>query len=1360
MYVRRPLAQRSSPRRRFGRWPASLPTHAIGIATASASTILSTSSSDFEHYVRSECSDVLFYRDCGLRTAALPGPTTANAQPPSAAISVHGSRLRCGPEVAAMPATHAVLNSLNSALWLPVLTCLQVRGALSSRDCASAIRHVPALTFRSLLPWLWAPTAAASGFLEARDTAQQLQGAQGRQEGSDEGKELGSLALVSVAAADVVDAALKVACRVPLAPTAAAATPAKAPLRTACSVADLGTADPQLWVAMLHSLVSGLPPAASYHDRLKLWHDMFFALRSHCTWNTTAAELREVGHPQLLKVFEAFYKDMRNHERESVGGEGLAAAVSADVDSRPLVAPPEVLTLTPPILLRKFRTLYRQHKHSAMLFAELYVYCVQQEEAGVQRWWLTLITAAAESKDSGSAGLSSTAAAVVRLRTTALLMDVDLAVYFASLPGRRYSGLATPAEQWAVTLEHVMFLLPRTYFLQRCLQAQRSGSSSTSAAELWKPWGRVASVLMNVCVWVDNDNREAVRCCAALRCAVEALQVLAAAPAMEDRLSLQLPTQCGIHTAVHTILGAPTAREISTCISTLVRAASDSMRVKAEQLHYGPTDGLFGVHLISVAVSAVLPAERQQPSLHDTQLKGSDKEVLEGGAEVKQGAAELLHQLRLFTHASKTSPIQLWSAQRRTPRAKDAARYGLVTVGYRLFRNCVVPLTLHTATLSSARRVFALLCAWADEVGRPLGLHGHQVSALWQLRWAQTLQHEGGEAATAHHPRSACASMMPELVASRRHSDQGGSLQNEWVCGCGFQNSCKEAISEGTSASCVACVLRDLVPHCWECSSCHTVSDSGVNVPYCLHCGEAHPSLQQQRSQQHRQEGEVKSSVRDLVYVCSACHTVSAMAPSIARESSASGAPLVSWRDDGGAHRCCDACGSHGTGYYTPTFTWSCGCGVVNSALDSHCHACSDAARRPTLTCPQCRHVQTSATAERCTRCEFPHPRRLATVQESRLVHCPACQGLAPSTSLSCPHCASTAISAVAALLPTVADQPWLCLRCGTTHPVRDAENGELHAPLALHLSEVAAGAPSPPPFPLRALHNSGADSRPSEGCCDHCGTYRIAGSTWERSRLWNCTACEARYNTGAACRRCAALAPGVPASAVHVWQCGICQAGNPSWETQCATAGCGGSAQRRDGPISDSRPSSDCCYSPWECAECGEVTLSSHVLCCTFCGASTPASVLDTACTGPLCVKSAAQSGTPSQTERALADHLIENNEDVVAVGAPPSACVALAELQGREQTPASRLAQVEAFLLRAAETETPLHAAALGVGLLCATPGGSLRPPAAESVAGPPAEGANVTVPAALSTDSPPCVHDGEEAWEDAYAAAVLSL
>lgn len=1347
MYVRRPLVQRTPQQRRVRRWSvASLNTTDAAAATGA---------SDFDAYVQSECGSALF----DVPSASGPSPT------------VH--RLHSGSAVAALPPSHAVLNHTNSAVWLPVLTALHQRGALSSSDCASAIRFLPAFTFRPLLPWLWAPARTVAG-CATRCGAEEggTDSATGRRQRS---ADMRTPEERDEVAAEVYNnmslVALELARRAPPMPT----TPVSVP---ACTIADLSTAAPERWSAMARSLAAALVPTVPRPERLQLWHDILFTLRSHAVWDPTACQLRSVAHSHLLDVFSAFYADMRGHEKqgESTRGSDLArgTAVAAAATSALPATAPQVVTLAPPILLRKFRALYRQHRHSAMLFAELYASCVVHEEQSV-----------------GWRGGSTAEDIPQQPRVTALLMDVDLAVYYATLPGRRHCGLGTPADQWAATLHHLRFLLPRLLVMQRC---QACLSLPAAVKDAWQPWRRVAAALMNVCVWVENNNREAERCCAALRATVDALRHLYSESASE---------RTRIDAAVHSFHESPTTEEVSLFVTILMRAAADSMAAKALQLHYGPTDGLFGIQLLSVAVAAVLPQPQQPQHKFASHGAAWAEEKTRNATASTTGAAtaitadDVLHRLHLLTFPTKSAPHLVWAALRRTPHVTTAARYGLVTTGYRIFSDCVVPQAGQTATAATARRLLDGLCDWASIVGRPLGLRGRQVYALWQLRWTQA------QKKIDSHAAKDTAAVLQRLSTGRSSSSSSSSDAQRglgWVCGCGFRN---EGPGEGegeksVSSSCVSCVLRTLTPHAWECPSCHTVASSGVHVPYCLHCGEAHPSqpaavrnasaAQHHRESHHagvvtllsdgvgwREKGAATSCCWDcgcdlnestvcssnagkgcttavsapdaeeeerrvdgaasngLVYVCNSCESVTIKAPALAGPLSAAPADPPS----------CSTCSSHEGGYYTAAFTWTCGCGATNAALHNYCHVCSKAAQQPTMTCPQCRHTCADVAAARCAHCSFPHPRRLAAVEATRLVRCPACQGHVPSTSRRCQHCGSTTVSAVVALLPTVADQPWPCLRCGHHHDVRSAETGALLPPPHIQQRAGVSDVLLPPTVAALAADMKGsggaiATASHPENCCTQCGTRRVAPSTWEAGRLWSCTACGEHYNTGAACRRCATLALGVPAAHVHVWRCGGCGSDHPSWERTCLTPGCRCSAQDSSAAV--------LCYSPWECPACGGVTLSSHAGCCASCGASTPADVSAASCTAASC---AATRNTSSSLSETSAEERMEQESDRVA---------SVLRQQQQQSTAAvdapTRLAQVEAFLLQAAATDAPLHASVMDNEIVRKATVTSLWP----------AVGAS-TNQTGVAAGAPPVdllalPDSGEEAWEDAYRAAVLSF
>ncbi|KAG5511387.1 hypothetical protein JKF63_07350 [Porcisia hertigi] len=1443
MYLRKPLVHRSVLCCRHHRGRRRPP--------ASATLALLSSNSpgegnDFVRYTEAEFTDALF---------TTPPPAEAGAGPvgqqltsslsltpsPAAGLQLHYLRrrpLHSGREVSSLPPTHAIFNHLNSPLWLQVLARLHGRGALSGEDRAGAIRYLPAFTYRSLMPWLWSPTASLT-----QSEAAQLSGT-GRPSEVDRSNSTANKLNVE---ADVYTNMSLVALEMSRRPTVLRAPPAEVP-KPAYTVTDIGTAAPAQWTAIaasvVHSIMASTLPV-TLTDLLRVWHDLFFALRSHAVWVGTPEQLRDCAHPQLMRLLERFYADVRRHgrlpstsggcENDMVFSEEGQLQQGRDDGAIQVV----VHTLTPPILLRKFRGLYRPHRNSAMLFAELYALCINEEETSLRLF----SSLAAKANDVGASEAKQPVTHMQqqqqqqrRITTTALLMDVDLAAYYATLPGRRHSGLRDAGEQWAVTLQHLRFLLPRVHLLQRCLEAQCGSSiprKNIAAGSVWEPWRQIASIVMNVCMWVSNDNAEAQRLTDALRCMVETLAN------MNDATSV--PGRKG----EHQLLAPLTSQNVGVFISCLVEAARDSMRNKAAQLQYGPTDGLLGVYLLSVAVTAVIPATMRSHKPTTSRREGDDEVTLRcAGAGDDTGA--LLQRLRLLSHPPKKAPREVWAALRRSAAAGEAARYGLVTVGHRLFSECVIPLASQSKTLGTAQRLWGRLHAWATEVGRPLGLHGESVSTLWQLRWLQEQRHALSASrppCSADSKNSEARALLDRLSPPRAgadshcteaHHTEALTKTMSWCCGCGFENkrhcpttSVVARSMDTLGVACAACVLRTLTPLSWECPSCHTVASSGVCVPYCLCCGEAHPlagqlatavqrpSMADARSCSGAVVGDggvpvAPSSARNMpsaldggvdaglngphegyasprvvepeatVYVCSDCHAISA-GPHLPDDASAATRCVEA---TGCRTTSCTSCGSPDPGYYTAFFTWTCGCGACNSPLHAYCHACSQAAQRPTVTCTHCNHAQPvtgtaamTGSGDVCKRCHHPLPRVLAAVQQHRLVHCPACQGRVSSTAVQCPHCACTAVEAVAALLPTEADCPWLCHRCGTTHPVRDAVNGQLNTPA--HLVDVSSSRVQVP------LYKPCEDDR-----CTTCGTRRIPATIWERGRLWACSECGEPHNSELACRRCASLAPGVPAAEVCVWRCGTCKMHHPGWETRCRTVGCGG---RRATDGVEAR----LCYSPWTCAECGEVTLSSHLAACTTCGTETPASLRATTCIyGDACAKTAlattvvravqcgeevkASSTAHVTAEKGIAEALLLADGEVrtasggTCAGLSSSLAYLPSVASPAPAPPAmvqtSRLEEVEAFLLQAAsQPALPFPSDPLDIEAGSASSSMPLWPPRSSDTCAHADKPTNYSTKSRYAPSDKGGVVAGRETatsildvqpWEEAYAAAVMSF
>ncbi|KAK7198074.1 hypothetical protein NESM_000763100 [Novymonas esmeraldas] len=1262
MFTRVPLILRRRPRQLHTRRP-----HPPAPPPPSTTT-----GSDFACYTDAELQDRLW----AASAAAEGSPSLPRRQWRS---------LHSGADVPALPASHAILNHVNSAVWLQVLPRLHERGALSSDDCAGAMRYVSAFTYRPIMPWLWRSSALPAAHQHADNSG-------------------GSTSAASTTGleAEVYDNMTLVALE--RSRGAAHTSTTGDTTATPCTryiAADLGVAHPAQWATVAAGVVASAVASAStvsLQDVIKAWQDALFAVRLHAVWAGTPEDLHESAHPQLMSLFTAFYADVRRHRQRTQRGDACADEQPQQRrrhDGEDVATVVEVHTLTPPILLRKLRSLYRTHHGSSALFAELYALCVQGEEEEVH---VRLHRAPA----SDAAGNAAAPRDTLRrhLTTTALLMDVDLATYYATLAGRRHSGHGDAGAQWEATLQHLRFQLPRVHLQQRCLAATAAAAGAHDTTVVWQPWQQIAAVVANVCVWVSNNNKEAERCCDVLRCLTDALSSLCAAATTADATS---------GGSVHTLLGAPTSGDVAAYVSHWMDAARASMRAKAAQLQYGPTDGLLGVHLLSVAVAAVLPPAASAP------------EAAERNTD--DAASALTQRLRLLSHHTKSTPTHVWAALRRSPGVAEATRHGLVTVGSRLFSECVVPLAKQPQTLATAQRVWRCLRAWATEVGRPLDLCGEAVSVLWLLRWARERGRTDAVGSSPSHTVADPSAVLHTLTAT-------DSATVSWRCGCGFDNSAApttpghHAGVEASSMACTACVLRHLSPTSWECPSCHTASTSGVCVPYCLHCGEAHPRLSAGAHNavtcavpEHGgaaalstdtgsvqccwdcghlsseapvpcaaaggvEEGADESCdtlpAEALVYVCSSCSAISAAGPhAAAQRQDTCGA-------DGacsGTH--CSSCGSTEPGYYTAAFTWMCGCGAGNSALHAYCHACSRAAQVPTVTCTHCHHAQRvsggggGGRGGACERCGHPHPRQLAAVRTHRLVRCPACHGRAPPDCRECPHCESTAVAAVAPLLPTEADRPWLCHRCGATHPVRDAADGRLCEPV--HLAATAS---------LRVAVPLPHDDR-DDRCCTACGTPRLHATVWESGRLWACDECGAAGNMGLACRQCAALAPGLDASDVYVWCCAACGGHHPGWERRCTTPGCG--AHRDD----------DACarlpYAPRTCAECGDVSLAVHTATCAGCGAVVDGAVPEASTARPPAAPAAPSPATPPP---------------------PPHG--------------ATRLAAVEVYLLQAAALAPP--------------PSPLLQPRRSHG-----------GVDVAQLTGSPVAV---VEPWEDAYAATVLSF
>ncbi|KAG5511981.1 hypothetical protein GH5_07933 [Leishmania sp. Ghana 2012 LV757] len=1498
MYLRKPLVQRGVLRCRSHRCHQRMPA-----ATRSAPLLSSGGialGNDFACYAQAEFTDALFTTPSPSKADPCAVEQRLNSSlplaPPASAAGAqrHHRRgsLHCGNEVSSTPPTHAILNHLNSSIWLQVLFCMHRRGALSGEDCAGAIRYLPAFTYRPLLPWLWPSTALSMPAEAAQPSNRSHRNEAGRS------SEAESLSAAAGSAEGEVESEAQVYSNLPLAALAMSRRPASPPAPpeavplTTYAIADISTSAPAQWAgiatSVVRSTIANAPPATA-KKLLKVWHSLFFALRSHVVWAGTPEQLRDCAHPQLMRVFKCFYADIQRHSQLFSPSEtcdsGVVSSEELQLQHRceDVIAEVEVRTLAPPILLRSLRSLYRPHRNSAMLFAELYAMCINEEEAFVHR------RAVCASSHGNASAVEATQPITrtqrQRLATTALLMDVDLAAYYATLPGRRHSGLSNAAEQWAVTLQHLRFLLPRVHLLQQCVRAQRVSLAPPKRiddAAVWQPWRQVASILMNVSVWVRNDNAEAERCVDALRCTVETLRGMRA----------QSSTAGGGD--AHKLLAPPSSRDVCSFISCLVEAARDSMRAKAAQLQYGPTDGLFGVYLLSVAVASVVPASAvSHKSTADCQQTSNG--VSSPSADAVDAAEELLERLRLLFHASKSTPREVWAALRRSPMAGEAARYGLVTVGYRLFSDCVMPLASQPKTIMTAWRLWGRLRVWATEVGRPLGLRGEAVSALWRLRWLQ----EQDRASSMLRPRfttdndnRAASALLCRLTSGHvKVSGDGGAPHDTtqlcpvlWRCGCGFENECTGTSAhhfEASSVACAACVLRTLTPLCWECPSCHAVANSGVCVPYCLCCEEAHPLADQLRvaveapdasvaqtcrvtscerhphvgtatllrqrnlskgplnftlsppsspsaseaasgvvrccwdcgqvcgsapvdvdetdvelhpssfapqSRDRKDDAEPNSLCGDgdspkvedagaLVYVCSACHSISAGPHSADSVSLADSAPAT--EPDAA---CCSICGSTEPGYYTAAFTWACSCGACNSALHAYCHACSRAAQQPAVTCAHCGHAQPvkgavagAGNGDECEHCHHPHPRVLAAIHQHRLVRCPACQGLVLSTSLQCPHCACTAVAAVAALLPTEADQPWLCHHCGSAHAIRSSKDGQLRPPA--HLTDFSSLLA---PLPLL--------TQAEDGCCATCGTRRLPATEWERGRLWGCRECGEPHNSELSCRRCSTLAPGVPAGEVYVWRCAACDAYHPSWETHCHTAGCGG--RRAVGAVCRRF-----CYSPWTCAECGEVTLSSHATACASCGTEAPAPLRATPCiygdtcaTTAIAVAAANAERCREHTEANGSAHAhpqitttaVNGRGDCVAPVTFGGTCATLSPSlahplrvvpsQYAATAPASRLAEVEALLLQAAaHPNPPLLAGPLLTALVEAEPPTPLWPHRSGD------SSAKASEPTSYSSMpvTDPTRHNGTavgdatgvtiltpEPWEEAYAAMVISF
>lgn len=1171
---------------------------------------------DFAAYIAAECTDLSFSPAVvspGLPSTPVDSTLTASAASPVAPRSCHScsSHLRSGANIASLHPNRAVLNQLNRAVWLQVLPLLNARGALSREDCTGAIRYLPPTIYRPLLPWLWGSSDMAAALPQM---ASCLPSSTESITTSAPHQLKKSLHECTSTETMVVSAA-STAPRPPVSchRDASARSGGEAPSEK-LDIAHLAVADPSTWCRIIQRLLAEtLPTSASRQARLHLWHQCFFSMLQHSFWSSSPGTVSTRLHPQLLEVLQRFYEDVRRSNAAS-------SWTTASGEAPALI----LRTYTPPIILRKLRGLY-QHHHLYLLYTNLYMFCMEKEEE------LTTIAAAT---DGGSGGVDRHDCSCIRgnggpsslpLQTTALLMDVDLMVYFAAAPGRRRNGLRHPPEQWHLTLKYLVFIVPRVLRVQRCLAAR----GGRSAEELQQPWRRIASVVMNVGVWVENNNAEGERCAAAMRCSMAAY-FSATASSCSSRADR------GDKAA-----GTPSFYSF---VSVLMETSRQSMLAKAKQLRYGPVDGLMDVYLLSV-VAEVLRITAQR-----LDAGGGSRSIDEDDDD--NSILAVVH--RVF-HESKQTPSSLWAALHRHPDAGAAARYGLVVLGYRLFRDGVVQLGGSPATMTTALRLWRRLCSWVNCVGHPLQLSEKAVGQLWRHRLLQDHQKEKESDATSP------SKIFAALQASSALTAAAESASTTWDCGCGVSNVAPwrdagaEAVEiEYGSAACVACVLQTLKAGSWECPECHAVAEGGSSsmyTPYCISCGATHPALaadarelcgssSRKRSDegmpvvvllrtapqlhQHdytesgcHKESAVQESVepkrlpcswdtgeicddcsfRDqaaaesVEVLCFVCNSCSSITPSTTADHD-----LPGTAGDGGeaASPQCSACGS-GDGYFTRNYQWHCGCGAANAALHRHCTKCSKAAHRLIYQCPSCQCERHAAATGACGRCSAAPPQLTAAATANRLVRCPNCQFHLSRTAHRCSHCGSEAVGAVSAILPTEADQPWSCHHCGHAHSLRDAAGATLPpSDTAVQASAIAAAA---------------ATER-----CKRCRTPRIPASIFEKWRPWRCGECGTAENTAMACRSCQALPRGVPQHEVSLWLCSICNRRHASWEASCSTSGCGG----QQPPLRQSPQR--WCYSPWACPTCGGVSRSSHLAACEYCRSATPDDILAYCCRHESC--------------------------------------------------------------------------------------------------------------------------------------------
>lgn len=1234
---------------------------------------------DFDSFLRAELGDGLFFPG--------PGRTDALVTDRKTVVAVPG---RC------------LLSPGNSPAWAPIMDSLRARGALTPSDRAAAQVFLAAATYQDIFPWLWDGALPAGSSQEA------------------------TLERPTTAAAAIPPPATAV--------SAAAATAAAVSVDPETAIKDLRSVTPEQWAALVTAATA--TATATTGDGLLVlqrWQNVLFAVAANPAF-ATSTELLRAAHGAFLCIVDRYYAACVAAQaavplprKAPTPALGRFAAASDPAASRFSV------TRMPPMLLRRMKRHYRAH-FALLDYAVLVERVVCGEEA---------VVAAMEGQV--AAALTGAAREVPdafpRHLSTAVLDEDELFLFYITIPGRREAGLEWEP-QWEHTLRHGAFAFARL-FRTRLLtapvaQLQAHYSEAAAAAAAAEAAGlevvrSAAGMLMNVCVWVRNNNAEGDRFLSATRL------ILATYLDTADRT---LPAGQAVDAA-----------QAWRLVRVLREAGFAAMVAKAERLQFACSPGLLAVATAATALEILRPDGDSVITLRD---------------------------IGILLSESKPGTAAVWAAATGHTSARAASRYGLVAVGLRLMRAVVAAASAPVRTLprSATGRVGQELREWCREVGRPLRLAAAEMEALWhgQLPDSDDL---GGSAS-----RAAWSALFAGATAASRAS---------WLCGCGFAASSRGAV--GAAAACPACVLRVQVPHSWQCPQCEYTAGTGEPTAFCLHCGAGHPALGSANNSNsysrslpvlpipaHPSDPALAESLAaSSLFICDDCHQCSA--------SDASAPPLACGACGGsrGYTRGVFAwdCGCGAANAATHSHCWACTRRRAEVVADDEVEtrdrklpesapAIAETAPEgfaPAYRCVFCQHDVpvsggedaggTTAAAlagpglyAECPHCCYPHPRHLASVEVGRLVNCPGCAALLPADGEGigdgerageCHRCHAAGVPAVARrgplLLSAQADQPWRCHGCGHSIPI----------------------------------HGGDCDGCAGESCAV-CGTGRVPPAVWELGRRWGCGCCCEAANFGFQCRRCHALPAHLPAAEVRVWRCPTCVSSlNYSWQAECSLPGCGGrqleavAAHRgQEGEEGDGGEAVVWLmpFAPWECAECGAVNPTDSVTACCGCGATATATVAVAAVVDaqPAADEEEPSFVTPFTRFNAASDDDGDDDEDRRAMAAEKAAfeqslarhrrplldftaaaADTVADATAEDAVTARRLSAVEALLLSAADGSAPTVASA-GTGRSGHDDGQGI---AAAAPAHP------LTAPCGAAVGEP-----SREAWEDAYDHAVLSV